>query len=365
MDNTHNFSKLTRKDTPRPKDEREEKRRRLASPGMEERQTDCADDNEERCRYREFLESECKDSRGDSLELLPLTAIRGVSGDCALALQELFGIRTIGDLARCPILTHAQQIQQAALRHPYEDAGLFDTNARLPARFDSVPLTESVCGKDERLRVDATAEPFNAICFLTLERETGSRSRGTGFYVDLGGDYKGGAILTAGHCLHEHGKMYKRIRVARARSGEDIPHGMQTYEEGKFRVTTRWIQTYAQEEDYGLVLLDRPNPVPGFRLKVADDATLVGGTITTAGYPADKDGFHMWMDRGPVKYVKEGKIFYNEDTFGGQSGSPVWIRSDDGIECVGIHSYGGCPNSATRITQTVLDQIKSWVEEQQ
>jgi V8-like Glu-specific endopeptidase len=74
-----------------------------------------------------------------------------------------------------------------------------------------------------------------------------------------------------------------------------------------------------------------------------------------------------------VLQVTERRIFYEVDTYGGQSGAPVWIHEEEGAPplAVGVHAYGtggvpvgGAPsNSAPRIIPEVLDKIIEWVEQ--
>ena len=54
------------------------------------------------------------------------------------------------------------------------------------------------------------------------------------------------------------------------------------------------------------------------------------------------------------------------DTFGGQSGAPVFrlIAGNPIREVVGIHTNGSLRgNSATRITGEVFDNLKAWKDE--
>lgn len=370
MDEDGQHSALRRKDTPRPFATSDEKRPRLDTipiphsnsifNNSNDSNNDIDDDNNE-SEYKSLLEDKFKKARGDELKKAPTIALKGVNKECAKNLNQMFGVKTVGDLAQCDTLKNATMIDRVAKKHSYEDAGLFDENAPIASQI-GVALTETVCGTDERLRVDTTADPFHAICFMTLELSNGSRARGTGFYIEL--DSGRGVILTAAHCLYDtRGNEYmNKVHVARGRSGENLPHGMQTFERSAFRVPEDWKSSAAQYADYGVILLDGPNPTTGFNLFPAKDEQLENVNITTAGYPADKNGFFMWMDRGPVKSVNSSKIFYNQDTFGGQSGSPVWTQLQNGIACVGVHSYGGCPNSATRLTKPVIDQIKMWAK---
>jgi V8-like Glu-specific endopeptidase len=61
------------------------------------------------------------------------------------------------------------------------------------------------------------------------------------------------------------------------------------------------------------------------------------------------------------KAVSSRVITYDIDTFGGQSGAPVWIKFGDVRTCVGIHTNGaGSGNSATRIVQPVFTNLQAW-----
>ena len=51
----------------------------------------------------------------------------------------------------------------------------------------------------------------------------------------------------------------------------------------------------------------------------------------------------MWQHAGPIKKIEEpeegaGVLYYDVDTTGGQSGSPIYLkRSDNDLEMIGIH----------------------------
>jgi glutamyl endopeptidase len=69
----------------------------------------------------------------------------------------------------------------------------------------------------------------------------------------------------------------------------------------------------------------------------------------------------MWGHAKRVKKVMSKVIYYDTDTEGGQSGSPVFFMSQGLPVAVGIHNYGDSTgNSATRITKAVFDQIQRW-----
>ena len=59
---------------------------------------------------------------------------------------------------------------------------------------------------------------------------------------------------------------------------------------------------------------------------------------------------------------RTSQITYEIDTWGGQSGSPVWEMAADGSRYgVAIHSWGTeVNNGAARITKDVFDNIVMW-----
>jgi glutamyl endopeptidase len=63
--------------------------------------------------------------------------------------------------------------------------------------------------------------------------------------------------------------------------------------------------------------------------------------------------------------VTDTRLIYDIDTFGGQSGSPIWQQTAEaGLIAVGIHTTGGVSsNSGTRITADVLGNLVKWTTE--
>jgi V8-like Glu-specific endopeptidase len=82
--------------------------------------------------------------------------------------------------------------------------------------------------------------------------------------------------------------------------------------------------------------------------------------VNNSGYPGDKPFGTQWFNAGAITQVTNRKIYYMIDTYGGQSGSPVWRFLNGQRHGVGIHAYGGCPNSATRIVKEVFDNMLAW-----
>ena len=98
-------------------------------------------------------------------------------------------------------------------------------------------------------------------------------------------------------------------------------------------------------------------------------ASLAGTWSTIQGYPADKSSGTQWKMSGSIATSGTYRISYTIDTYGGQSGSPVWTYRNNtctgagttGVCAMAIHTLGGSSsNSATRITQTAFNNLVAW-----
>lgn len=121
--------------------------------------------------------------------------------------------------------------------------------------------------------------------------------------------------------------------------------------------------------DYGVIFLEDAvagTQVGNFAVQALGLTELKGTEAQISGYPADRDRaqfqyFHM----RPMVDVTDTRLIYDIDTFGGQSGSPIWQETvENGLVVVGIHTTGGVSsNSGTRITGDVLDNLVQWTTE--
>jgi glutamyl endopeptidase len=138
---------------------------------------------------------------------------------------------------------------------------------------------------------------------------------------------------------------------------------------------TGWTTSGDERYDYGVIKLSTNvgNTVGWFGIWW-QAASLNGLTSVIAGYPGDKlPEKSMWIAADEVRATQERQVFYKDDTFGGQSGSPVWQDRPPGSSfCTGacvmaIHAYGlhgSAPhadnNHGTRLTETVITNLVNW-----
>jgi V8-like Glu-specific endopeptidase len=227
---------------------------------------------------------------------------------------------------------------------------------------------------DGRERVfDTSHYPYSAIAALEITARDGSRYLGTGWFVSPH------TLITAGHCVFVRNASpsangwVRSIRVFPGRNGTGpagAPFG--SVVATRFRSVAGWVSDGNPESDYGAILLEpgsRPNgdEVGVFGIGAFDDAALRAMSLNVAGYPGDKEGSEaqtLWFDVKKTVRVSPKQVFYDIDTYGGQSGSAVYITRAEERVAVAIHAYGVSgevtSNSGTRINPDVFERIRSW-----
>lgn len=217
---------------------------------------------------------------------------------------------------------------------------------------------ESICGSDDRVRVTNTsAVPWRWICKLIISFPNGASGGCTGWFIGPK------AVMTAGHCVYSksNGGWARRIEVIPGMNGSSRPYGSMVGT--SFRSVVGWTSNTDQNYDYGCIILPSPslgNQIGYFGFAALTDSSLNQLLVNNSGYPGDKPFGTQWFNAGRIASVTPRKFYYMLDTYGGQSGSPTWRFVNNQRHAVGVHAYGGCPNSSTRITSAVFNNMKNW-----
>ena len=237
-------------------------------------------------------------------------------------------------------------------RDPLEGASQHSAN------LHSQGFPEVVVGEDDRSQVINTNDlPWRWICQLFMTFPDGAAARATGWFSGRH------TVMTAGHVVFSqaNGGWAREIEVVPAMNASERPFGSQT--STSFRSVTSWIRDMDPEYDYGAIVL--PNDELGARVgwfgfSALSDLELNGSSVSLSGYPADKPLGTQWFMTGALTAVQPRRLRYVIDTFGGQSGSPVWRMSNGQYRVVGVHAYGESENGATRIVPQVYQNMVSW-----
>jgi V8-like Glu-specific endopeptidase len=225
-------------------------------------------------------------------------------------------------------------------------------------------LGESVIGVDGRVRITPTTSyPWRTICKVYITFPNGATGWGSAAIID---NYH---ILTAGHCVHSQasGGWATSLEVVPAEDSGYMPynHAWGTH----MRSYSGWTVSQMPEHDWAVVTLDRNVGAYTGWMGRTTNPTLSWYTsiFNTAGYPGDRDsGANMYFDSDNGCLADEYRHWYAMDTYGGQSGSPVWYYDGANRYIASIHAYGdfdppwNC-NSGTRLNQDKYDRIITWL----
>lgn len=233
----------------------------------------------------------------------------------------------------------------------------------------SYDTPETVCGHDDRVKVtNTTVSPYYWVCRLSIKFPQGNYV-GSGWLCSTAST-KYDVVVTSGHCVYETstGKFAESITVIPGANGSAAPYGTYTVNSANLRASDKWKQAGSDKSDYdyGVILIPKTGKLGACGMW--NDANPVGKTVLNSGYPGDKQPYgYNWEDKGPITSVTAHKLLYMNDTAGGESGSPVLALKSGtdwgnykNVWSLGIHGYGGCPNKAVRLTQSVINDILKW-----
>ncbi|MFB3890015.1 MAG: CARDB domain-containing protein [Candidatus Bathyarchaeia archaeon] len=240
-----------------------------------------------------------------------------------------------------------------------------------------VVMPETVFPPDDRSLVSystTVSYPWRTICKLYITAADGTGWIGSGSIVGPGQGGHGYHLLTAGHCvyMHDHGGWISSMQVipgydgAQDQAFEQTPYysAWVTY----MRTYTGWTDYADHRHDWAVCTLDRcVGDYTGWMGRITADPSnsIYTGILNTAGYPGDKDsGERMYFDSDYGRTANEYNHWYYMDTFGGQSGSPVWYYDGSSRYTATVHAYsddGSGSNHGTRLNQDKFDRISTWL----
>jgi glutamyl endopeptidase len=307
--------------------------------------------------------------------LTPLSFIPSSKGKGALE-PELYSqseIRKVdGGVANSESSTILAVPQEA--RGKLRDIGELTFGARdrsnSPPQPGIVQPTDATNTSERARVVDVTQSPWRKICDLLITAADGTLHTGTGWFISPR------TLVTAGHCISVfnpgspvHGTV-RSILVMPARNGEtDSEHssfGWVDVPRENLQVHPGWANNGDLDFDYGAIILPVTAPALGeqvgwFGYGHFMDQDLDESAPILSGYPDNAPDGTQWFERNSIKEVTPTQVFYDIFTFFGQSGSPVFFRSNNRDIACAIHNWGDIPlNHGVRINPQVIAQLNDW-----
>ena len=211
-----------------------------------------------------------------------------------------------------------------------------------------------VIGEDTRVQVsDTTVGPYRYICQLEYSGPGGG-------FLCSGTLIGPRTVLTAGHCIRQDdGRLLTapaNMIVTPGRNGANKPYG--SARAAKFIPFTA--SPGAQGTDVGIIQLATPigatvgywtrnwskskvDPIGRSILRGSLPVDPGKLKVNLSGYPGDKPLGTPWRSYDFTKDIEGGVLSYVNDTYGGHSGCPVWVRrapENGGRVLVAVHVAG-------------------------
>lgn len=185
-------------------------------------------------------------------------------------------------------------------------------------------------------------------------------------------------VLTAAHCVFniKNNRWYMNNDI---RVGKNCdPKSGTLYKWKAAIIPKRWSKRHRIRYNYAIIVVDRLSPVYMNYTWVLPKA-MVGKTVNIAGYPfnGNTDGCLWYTNCEIIKLTKWKRSLYHKcDTEQGMSGSAVYWYSPKSVVqrnvfCININGFKINQKQKSsksklkrclRITQTVFDQLKTWIK---
>ena len=228
---------------------------------------------------------------------------------------------------------------------------------------------QSILGADNRKRVpDTTTKPARMVALMTLAGNQWC----TGFMISAD------TLVTSGHCVYDIATnvFFDPTQIAVYPGYDSARANPAPYGGCSARLllsTVGWTVGHSDEYDYGAVKLactvGQQTGWFGWWYQIA---SLNGTPSRNDGYAGDKP-LSQWKSTDSIRVSEPRRLYYANDTYGGNSGSPIFTKRNAGASqcggwCVmavhGYGTYGGYPtgsyNHGVRITKEVSDTFFAW-----
>ena len=219
---------------------------------------------------------------------------------------------------------------------------------------------DAIIGSDGRSKVsNVTDKPYDRIACIIITLKDGSMAQGTAYMISS--DY----MLTAGHCVYDVDTR-SAVKSITAYFGVNGSSYTKKIEAASWAWCASYPSNPSIDNDWGAIKLSSSPNTSYFSVGYANDRTLKSTSLTVCGYPGDKtsrnnqspiegENRYMYKMSGKPSRVSTNALYYSIDTYGGQSGAPIY--SSDTV--YGIHTRGMWrENGGRRFTSSLVNAFK-------
>jgi len=201
------------------------------------------------------------------------------------------------------------------------------------------------------------------ICLLKIRSNDGGDYIGTGWIAGPR------LIVTAGHCLYHEGILGGWASEVQVLPGHIDGTVGEVYQAVRMETSLEWLYRGDENFDIGAIFLEEDISFEhgAFAVGTYPDKFFQDRLVNISGYPFTRYGDIQLHHENRINNVTRTKLYYDVDTEGGQSGSPIWIYENDDLEnpiVVGVHAHGAgsseVGNSGVRITPQIHQLIAKW-----
>ena len=214
-----------------------------------------------------------------------------------------------------------------------------------------------VHGNDDRIKVNPNNSPYCRILALLMGQDTNGDGKSDQWFVGTGFLEGPDVMATAGHNFWnsingwiEECRIYVRQNSA--------TYGNSFYYPYEWTCATNYTEDDDSNYDWCVVTLQNNlGSANGWFGKAWSKSNINGKNVTVSGYPGGSKQGYQYKDSGTTKISTTYQVYYDVDTEGGQSGSPVY--DSNGIVWA-THTYGSdqynCGNRITEFLYTILQE---------
>lgn len=198
----------------------------------------------------------------------------------------------------------------------------------IPSQDNIIPMDtlykdveeEKILGNDNRKLVkNFTSGPYRKVVKLNMKYPNGKSYSGSG--IMIGED----TVLTAAHNIYtkEIGGWASYVTVFAGAKNDDFLIGKAHSK--KLFALKEWIDSTSYEHDLAVIKLDTKLGRKTGTLSITTNM-IINERLETSGFPGDKTGSLQYNSEGNLKKMTNNNVFYDMDTWNGQSGSGVWNK---------------------------------------